>query len=112
MRPAPGRAVPGRGQSSRSAGSWPAGAWPGGPGDGGVRAGCPGRALPISRTRSISSPAWAVCAAEAVARTLRSALRVAAANGVFSSRASDTAIATISAAVKFSGGRVSVLSIA
>ena len=66
----------------------------------------------MRRTRSISSAASAVCATEAVASTLRSALRLAAANGVFSSRARDTAIATISAAVKFSGGKVRVLSIA
>jgi hypothetical protein len=46
-----------------------------------------------------------------VASTLRSALRVAAANGVCSSRARETAIATISAAVKLSGGSVTDLSI-
>ena len=64
----------------------------------------------ISRTRSINSLASAVCAADATASTLCSALRVAAANGVSACRASDTAIATISAGVKFSGGRVAALS--
>jgi hypothetical protein len=49
-------------------------------------------------------------AAGADASTLRSALRVTEANGVASARAMDTAIATISAAVKLSGGSVSVLS--
>ena len=71
---------------------------------------CPGRPVPISRTRSVSCAASAACAAEATASTLRSALRIAEANGVGSARAKDTAIATISAAVKFSGGSVSALS--
>jgi hypothetical protein len=48
--------------------------------------------------------------AGATASTFRSALRSAEANGAGSTRARDTAIATISAAVKFSGGSVSALS--
>ena len=60
----------------------------------------------------MSCAASAVCVADATAITLRSALRVAAANGVRSSRARATAIATISAAVKLTGGSVIVLSMA
>jgi len=68
----------------------------------------PGRAGPISGTRSISCAASAVRTAGAGASTLHSALRIAEANGVTSAR--DTAIAAISAGVKLSGGRGSVLS--
>jgi hypothetical protein len=60
----------------------------------------------------MSSAASDVCAAGATARILRSALRVADENGVPSCRASDTAIATISAAVKLSGGSVTAVSMA
>ena len=67
---------------------------------------------PISRTRSMSCAAAVVWVADATAITLRSALRVAAANGVRSSRASATAMATISAAVKLTGGSVIDLSMA
>ena len=68
----------------------------------------PGRTGPISGTRSISCAASAVRTAGPAASTLHSALRIAEANGVTSGR--DTAIAAISAGVKLSGGKGSVLS--
>jgi hypothetical protein len=66
--------------------------------------------VPIGRTRCASYAACAVCAAGAAARTLGSALRSAEANGVASALAREAAIASTSAAVKFSGGSVRALS--
>ena len=69
------------------------------------------RTLPPVNFTAAEMVAIAVSLAGAAASTLRSALRAAKKNGVPSAPASDTAIATISAAVKLTGGSVRALSI-